>query len=533
MQKILGLDIGTYSIKASLINYTYKNFDLIRFYETRYPEGSPGKDNEEEIDKIAYTLNKLFTSYAIDPEQVICTISGTKVSVKQITLPFKEKKKIEMTIGLEIENYIPFDIEDVIYDYQIISSTQTESNLIVGVVKKEEISALLSKLLAIGIDPRFVEIDSLNLANISRLNLATQHKCYAILDLGHSKTNICFIDDNKPIFIRTIMTGGKNVTEAIKDQYKISFLEAERLKHKRGFMDLDASSNLTDEMKLLGKVIKTSIDPLVNEITQTIKSFAVKNQKKVEEIYLCGGSYRLSNLPQYVSISTGIKCSPLKYLEGSYNKLEDIKGKGSVIPQSLASALSGISQYRLSKINFRKFEYTYLKDHAGIKNIVVKYGILAGIIFLLVIANLYSSYSVSKQQEKRLDTKITTLFKKIMPEYNQPLKNPLQASKVLKSKMGELKLQLAQIEPPEITRLEILKQISSRISKDIKIDVTQLIIEKNKIKLEGSTDSIQSVDKIIEELKKYEHFTRIEKESVKAGLRNESMRFSITIYMGE
>jgi type IV pilus assembly protein PilM len=530
MQRILGLDVGSYSIKASLITYNYKNFELSRFYEKRYPD-SPA-ENAADGNPVQQTLKQLFASYTIEPDQVIATAPGTKVSIKQISLPFKDKKKIDQTIGIELENYIPFAIDEVVYDYQILHTTPEGSLLLVGVIQKDVLAEILDDLRSVGVDPKQVEIDSLNLANLVPLIHLTDDECYAMIDTGHSKTNICFFQSGKPRFVRSIMIGGKTVTEAIASQYKISFLEAERLKHKRGFMTIDTSESLTEEMKMLGKVIKLSIDPLINEISQTLKSFEVQNSMKVKEIFLCGGSYRLINFPQYISISTGIKCSPLKYLDGDFNKLESIKGKGSVIPQSLASALSGIPTSRLSKINFRKQEYAFSRDASGIKDLIVRYSIYAGIILFLVVANLTSSYYVTQRQEERVDGEIIALFKKTMPEYKNKLE-PLKAANIVKSKIATLRLNLNEIEPDPVSRLDILREISSRIAREITVDISNIDIEKNKIKMGGTTDSVQSVDKIIQSLESVEQFTKVEKGSVTSGPQGTTMRFTLSIEMEE
>jgi hypothetical protein len=251
---------------------------------------------------------------------------------------------------------------------------------------------------------------------------------------------------------------------------------------------------------------------------------------KVKEIFLCGGSYRLINFPQYISISTGVKCSPLKYLDGDFNKLESIKGKGSVIPQSLALALSGIAASRISKINFRKQEYAFMRDASGVKDLIWRYSIYAAIILLLVVANLTSSYYVTKNQEERLDSEIGSLFKKTMPDYKNELE-PTKAANIVKGKVAELRLSLGEIEAEGPTRLDILREISTRIAREITVDISSISIEKNKVTMVGTTASVQSVDTIIQSLKDYEPFASVEKGSVSSGPQGTTMRFTLTILL--
>ena len=534
MQKIVGLDIGSYSIKAAVIKSSYRSFELVDFYELKYPKEYFTETNEEKKNEIRVLgLRKLFSNYLLKADQTIASVPGNNVSMKIVSMPFKEKKKIERTIGFEIESYIPFDLDEILFDYQIISSSKEKSDILVGIVRKEFFSSYFDLFRKGAVDPRTIEIDSLSLSNLANLLFKDKEEDIAIIDIGHKKTNVCVVGKGVPQFTRTIIGGGYNITNRIEKAYNISFEQAEELKQKKGYLRIEMSDDAGDDEKDLVNTIKLAVDPIVNELMQTIRSYESSSKRKVKEIYFCGGTYRLRNLPQYISAVLGIKSYPLKYLEGEYNKLENVHGKASIIPQSFALALSGINHFRRSKINFRKEEFAYRKDIKDIRGSVIKYLIMIFAILVLALINSITNYSINKERVDDIHQAIRKTFYQVVPEMKKQSIAPKKVITILNGRITKAKEVTDSLGKGGLSKLDILKEVSARIPTNIKVDVKELNIGENKVKISGTIDSIESVDKIITNLQEFTQFENVEKGSVTTAAGGESKRFDITFTVSQ
>jgi len=521
MQRILGLDIGSYSVKASLLHLYFKKFELQGFYELKYPHVS----DEERDRQIFSTIQTLIKKSGVSFDQIIIAIPGDKALGKLLTLPFTDKKKIEQVLPFEIENFIPFTISDIAYDYQIIEKEKDHSKVFVSIVKKDYISHYLEELHGIGIEPKSVECDCTALTNLLSLDKEYHAKdTIGIIDLGHRKTTIIIASHGKILLGRSLLLGGHTITRALQKKLSISYEQAEELKHQKAQVRLEEETKPGDSVS---EIVQPIVETLSGDIIQTIRSYEVNSRQKISQIYLCGGTYKLHNLPQYLSLILGIQCYPLKYLDGDYNKLTDIKGKASILGQSFALGLSSLSKTRNSTINFRKKDFSFKKSYNALKTVSRRYIGMATAIVILLIANSITQCIIQKERLAHLDKEIISLFNKTIPNSKEKVV-PKKVTKIIKGHIDEAKKVVDSLDVGSISMLDSIKEISTHIPPDIIVDVTKLDISNGKVKMSGTTESIESVDRIIMSLSSFPNFRDVEKGSVSSGIGGQGMKFTIS-----
>src|SRR3989344_1079121 len=216
-QNVIGIDIGSYSIKIAELERTFQKYEFVNFFERKVQFNELLKPEES----ITVTLQGMLDDFGLKWDQVICGYPGHKVSSRLVTLPFGNLKKIDQTIEFELENYVPFDLETLVIDYHVLSATKEQSEILVFYTLKDEFSKYLNLLQNCKVDPKIITAEGVELLNLVVSGMVPPESPYAILDLGHTKTNLTLRRGKKLQSVRSISIGGQQFTEAIQKNLKM------------------------------------------------------------------------------------------------------------------------------------------------------------------------------------------------------------------------------------------------------------------------------------------------------------------------
>src|SRR3989338_4696257 len=162
--RVIGLDIGSYSVKAIEIEFGLRQLELIDFFEEKYPLSQTHPSSEQ----IQKTIENLFLRSGLTlPFKLVASLSGLYVSSKNITLPFTDKVKIKQTLPFELEEHIPFALEDIIFDYQLIATTEKSAHLLVLIAPKDMIQERLALFPQKELSPDLLTSDAVSLYNLT------------------------------------------------------------------------------------------------------------------------------------------------------------------------------------------------------------------------------------------------------------------------------------------------------------------------------------------------------------------------------
>lgn len=529
MQKVVGLDFGRHSLKVVVGEKSLRKMTLTQFFELPYPQGVDPDPCNPDNAGLATFVASFFAEQRFPQDTIInCAIPATKISTKVLTLPFKEKRKVAQVLPFELENYVPFDLEDIAFDFQTIAVEEATTKVLVVVAKKATVAGFLAFTKSAGFDPKYATVDALALANVAAGLTSEEKKHVAIIDLGHGKTNVCFVDGGNVTMLRSVALGGQQLNKALARALNLGEEEARTAKETRGEVVDDVSTIADTDRRILANVLKPEVESLGLSLAQIIKSYEGNTGKKLDEIYLCGGGYKLKQLPQSLAAMIGVKCLPLKYLDGTFSAMPKLMGKSAIMATPAGLALCSDGR-RGGGINFRKGEFAYKKDFGEIRPYVLKYGTMAAVLFVLAFINLYSRYNVLKASDERLSKEIIKIFSDTMPGTKVSSKNLPKTTQLLQGKIAENKAKIEALQLNAPTALDVLKEISARIPKEVVVDIKRLDIGDSQISLDGETNSISSVDQMVDALKGYPGFTKIDKGDIKDGIKEGFKRFSLKI----
>jgi type IV pilus assembly protein PilM len=527
-QNILGIDIGSYSIKIAEIRRTFKSFELVKFYE--HPINYSDLLTPEE--SIQAALTAIVEDNDLKWDQLIVGLPGQLVSSRLITLPFGNKKKIDQTIEFELENYIPFELDDVVVDYNIIRSTKDESKVLVMYAPKGQFVKYLTLLENANVDPRIVCVEGVELVNLVNLGMVPPEGVYSLVDIGHKKTTVTICKGKSLVYTRTIMLGGWHITNSIAKRLNVSYEEAEKLKIEMGQINVDDPTGLDDLTRNVLGAIKSAVDDIVLHLKQTFFSYQDEEHEAVAGIYLSGGTSRLPGIDRYISVKIKQNVAFLDCLEFHFSRLLASEVHLQLIPQALALALRAVAPAGLPEVNFRRGEFTYKGDVKQLGGGLRRAGI--AVIFVIVLSIFYfgTRYYMLSKRIGELNKDVANIVLQAIPDLTQKkVSTATTALSTVKARKSEISERLSKLQTALMTSgLDIVKEISASFPtrEDVKVDIEDLNYSQGKLKLAGRTVSFEAVDKMKAALEKNSRFKNVATGNVRKGVKDE-IKFDITM----
>ncbi|KAB8027406.1 pilus assembly protein PilM [Fluviispira multicolorata] len=565
MQKILGLDIGSYSIKAVIIWNDYKNYIVHQFFEQVIER----KDGIDESSAQSQAIAALFAKHKPEYDVMFAALDSRFASIRRVEFDNIKKRDIPNFLENELESSSPFAIEDSILDYQLIDYTKSHSSLLAVLCKKESIKDLIETFEQEHLRAKIIDIDNLTYLNMisflqvthTQVNpeegkeeefLNSKNSCNIIINIGHSKTTLTFLNNKKILFTRIINMAGSYFTEMIKKEFDLNYEEAEALKCYVSSIE-SYGENENNKAKIVALILAKAASELASEIARTIQTFHEKNNEKIRFIYLTGGSSKIKGLfSQFEEyFKTPVKEMILKKENFSYNlnsavlnSFTEVEPKLYKISQSLAIAMRGLPiNGAISKINLRKGEFAQISNYDKLIKQIALYSSAAFIvIFCLALSYIIRSLTYNNQVQNlktQFRKDVISMFagepyplrlisgkknwdferygNEALVLLNQSLKN--------KKKLVET---LSEAEPPFV--LKVLNQVSEAIPKSLYFEVKEFKIHESAVYIEAETTSSANVKKIIDTVSAISLFEQVtkNKEENKIGSNNKIIHFSFT-----
>lgn len=542
MQKVIGLDIGSYSIKAVEIINTFKSYQIKNFYELEMPY----RDDVEKNVVLAQCLEQLFADNNLQADRILTAMPGQYISSRIVPVGFADPRKIGMAVMSEVEDAVPFNMEEMIVDHQILGTGADGRTMVMVVMtRKSFLKSFLEHLTRVNIDPKLVDVDSLSFYNLAPYLRLDPDECVAMVDIGHEKTSVCIVQNGLLKMFRSINIGGAYLTEFLARDFESSLQEAQEIKHRvsRILSESDPAIGASAEDRHVMERMTLACNAIVKDLGRTLYAFKTWDKTKISKIYLSGGSSRIKNMDGYLSEQLGISVY-LNRLDTSDLKIDDsLVEKALIMPQSVAIGMrSVVSAKKHSQINLRKGEFAYVQNYAQFMRIgKIAAQVLGVALLLLIISYGFRSFLYNRQ--------IDQLEKEYMKEYSSigTAKKKAQGKLEFQKFRNEVKTAVAK----EISSrrdavngfiaasgtssgLLALQDISAAIPKTVKIDVTQFLFTGEsggpggKLTLKAETDGYSSVEAIKEVLKKVPTISDLEEKQSggKPGSDNKVIEFS-------
>ena len=304
LKRRLILDMGASAVRVCELSRTKTGYQLTKYHQVEF-DSDPGLSDVERRKVRAKALENVLKESKIRSKKTILAVPGQSVFTRSRTLPPVPEYKVNQIVRYEIQQQIPFSLDQIAMDYQILDRSEAGGYEVMMAAIKVDV---VEKHLDILRDAKR-SIDVVDVCPFAAYNwlkhtgeFSGASECVALVDIGASKTDIIIERENQFRFTRPLNVGGNDITMAIAAEFNMTFSDAERLKRQRGFAP-------TGDPKVDGKGAKVIGDILQRMVNEIMRSFAyfrsLPGGGTVNRVILCGGGACLRNMVPYMQGALG------------------------------------------------------------------------------------------------------------------------------------------------------------------------------------------------------------------------------------
>lgn len=307
--KIVGLDIGSYSIKAVVGKQHRSDFEVLDAVEVANPLGALLPDTPQKRDAFVQALKNLFEENKLPRQNIRVSLSESLVSTKIVQMPLLSDAELASAIQWQVEQHIPIPLDQMQYEYTVLRRSEPKESeptmdvLMIG-LKKQIVEALADIFLDAELGVESMETETLALLRLVE-TVFPQPENVAILHIGATSSLMAFVSKGQFQFVHVMPIAGSLFTKAIERGLGLDATRAEEYKRTYGL--------LPDQLE--GKVksaLAPMLDTLTLELQKTLRFYATQYANApLQRVFLSGGSLYLPNLLPALAPTLNIELVPL------------------------------------------------------------------------------------------------------------------------------------------------------------------------------------------------------------------------------
>ena len=492
--KITGIDITGNQIIAVQVKTGLKGYQVLGWARVPVEDGGLNE-----------ALESLSGSTVLKSDTYFATIPGGHASFRNLQMPFKDVRKIRQALPFEMENMLPFQIEDLLIDF-IMTDGPARGEVLAASYNRGFVSEYLGTLKRNGIDPDVLEIRCSPLASwLLRQPGTPEH--ILLLEIGEKNNTMVLCLNRRIALIRVFSSNNVPIIQSTSQENGLSDLEVPPRE------EVEACFNL-----------------LCANIRSTVHAFiSQRNTLPDPEKLFFTGTGALS--PKAEGLLSQFLDMPAEQIDMRNDKRvridRDVVRDWSPALMNGALSLALRNTRKEEGFNFRREEFERKKRYFGLKKAAPKVAVFIFLILSFLAADMVIDFYTLKKEYKILSREITSVFEQTLPEVTR-IVDPIQQLRV---KINELKQ--SNVSRPETGTnkmvLDLLKEISQRIPKSLNVHVNRMIIDTETVRISGKTDAFNEVDKIKNNLETSIHFSGVTISSANLDRTGKGVRFEIRI----
>jgi type IV pilus assembly protein PilM len=320
---VWGIDLGQCALKAIRLEEVDGQLTATAFDYVEHPKilSQPDADPDQLTRE---ALEKFLSRNTLRGDIVSISVPGQSGLARFVKLPPVEEKKIADIVRFEAKQQIPFNLEEVVWDYQRIGSGEVSEGFAMGIeiglfaMKRDMIKRYLDHFKEVGIEIHHVQMAPLALCNFVSYDLLgkgarvkgqeeTKSNCVVALDIGADSSNLVITDGDRVIWQRPIPLGGNHFTRALTKELKLTFAKAEHLKR---------NALKSPDLKKILTALKPVLNDFVGEVQRSLGYFTnTHRDAQIEYLVGLGNAFRLPGLQRYLSEKLQMEVRKLPKME--------------------------------------------------------------------------------------------------------------------------------------------------------------------------------------------------------------------------
>ena len=317
----VGLDIGSGLIKVAVIDHSKPAPELTKVAVQPLQQDAIVEGEVMDPGVVAEAIQAAMAAAGVSSKQVVCAVGGRDVIIKKIQIERVKEQQARELMRWEAEQHVPFDMESVELDFQILDpdAEGLEMNVLLVAAKRELVDNKVRVLTDAGLQPIVVDVDAFALHNAFELNHPEASEgMVALINIGHDVTNINILEEGVPILTRDLTLGTRHFREALQKERGMGADDAEK-----ALQSNDRSPNVDAIIESKGEEIAVGVERAVAFIASNTRGGA-----SIRAVYTCGGGARIPGLTESLGARLRIesqRANPLAALAVRDGAMENLQ----------------------------------------------------------------------------------------------------------------------------------------------------------------------------------------------------------------
>jgi type IV pilus assembly protein PilM len=286
---VIGLDIGTSAVRAAQVSVGRGTNALVSFGQVALTPGVVVDGEIRDQGAVSEAISQLMKRAKIKGRRAVIGVANQRVVVRQVDLPFLEEKEFRSSLKFQVADHIPMPVESAELDYQLLGDFMTESGehmmrVLLVAAATDMVESFVGAVAGAGLEPVGVDLTPFAVARAvssAARGEAGAAGAEAIVDVGAGVTSIFVHHNGEPRFVRILLVGGDDATNALANDSGVSFDEAEAMK-----LDLGRGVGTPDAQR----VLQTRVGALVEEIRGSLDYYvSQEGSEPVGSVIMTGG----------------------------------------------------------------------------------------------------------------------------------------------------------------------------------------------------------------------------------------------------
>jgi general secretion pathway protein L len=515
--KVVGIDIGTYSVHVVELLMQSRGFQIVSS-KSHLIRPKPNQ-TDVDLEVIEYLRNLVANNNPAETHYVV-GLKQSLVTIRHKVFPYTEKMKIAKTLPFELEDDLPFALENAFLDFKSVRHRGNEAEILACATLASTVEKIVNFFKDVGIEIRQLCPEGLALANLIEnydapipLEPATLEQAEGsgpkrslelLLHIGHTQTLICAFENKRQVASRSLFWGGRNVSDAIALKYQLPLADAQREMESKAFI-LSSKQQASFEAKVFSDTIAASVKEMVRDLQLTILEIKSELHADVDSILVSGAVSQIQGLSPFLTQCLEIPTNRVRLWERfAPFSVEKNESQELGLLVALGLALEGLKKPRNPATNLLKGDFAKndspLADFIKFNKRALQFG-TASLVALFIWSIWRANYGegLAEVVQKALQQRAVA-----MAGLNNRSANERGVQKFIKQKKqvsNEMKgvEKLMQTE----TAFNVLKKVSEIVpqSQQIKLDIRRFYVEDKRVWLEGFVGNQTELNMLQQNLK--------------------------------
>ena len=301
----IGLDIGTSGVRAAELSFGKSGVTLEKFGQVAVPEGAVRDGEVVDAATVSSAIRQLWSHTGFTHKNVIVGVANQRVVVRTVDLPYMPAAELRASLPLQVQDFLPMPVEAAVLDFHPLEelTDPNGSRMLRGLLvaaARDMVMANVKAVESAGLKVTMVDLTSFAVLRSMGKAGVVDSETEALVDIGAKVTNIVVHSGGVPRFVRILLMGGQDVTDAVADKLGLPQSQAEALKQDIAGSGLDHEGVLS-----AGRAVESTSAAFVDEVRGSLDYFAASNPGgPIQRLVVSGGGSRLRGLADRLAAAT-------------------------------------------------------------------------------------------------------------------------------------------------------------------------------------------------------------------------------------